>query len=89
MWADLCNAFLVEAKWFICGDMPVAEVYLKNEIVSSGVPMVLINLYFLMGHGATKDSSSSDSLANIEGIISSIAQILHLLDDLGNAEVKT
>ncbi|KAK4361002.1 hypothetical protein RND71_019954 [Anisodus tanguticus] len=85
-WADLCNAFLEEAKWFTSGDMPMAEEYLKNGIVSSGVPMVLINLYFLLGHGATKDSSSSDVLANIEGIISSIAQILRLLDDLGNAE---
>ncbi|XP_059292843.1 (3S,6E)-nerolidol synthase 1-like [Lycium ferocissimum] len=85
-WANLCNAFLEEAKWFNSGDMPVAEEYLKNGIVSSGVPMVLINLYFLLGHGATKDSSSSDVFADIEGIISSIAQILRLLDDLGNAE---
>ncbi|XP_060195346.1 (3S,6E)-nerolidol synthase 1-like [Lycium barbarum] len=88
VWANLCNAFLEEAKWFNSGDMPVAEEYLKNGIVSSGVPMVLINLYFLLGHEATKDSSSSDVFANIEGIISSIAQILRLLDDLGNAEHK-
>ncbi|XP_060195345.1 (3S,6E)-nerolidol synthase 1-like [Lycium barbarum] len=85
-WANLCNAFLEEAKWFNSGDMPVVEEYLKNGIVSSGVPMVLINLYFLLGHAATKDSSSSDVFADIEGIISSIAQILRLLDDLGNAE---
>lgn len=49
---------------------------------NSGVP---INLYFLLGHGATKNSSSSGDSANIEGIISSID---HLLDDLGHVEVK-
>ncbi|KAM1005028.1 hypothetical protein ACFX13_005192 [Malus domestica] len=35
-WASLCNAFLVEAKWFKSGHLPRAEEYLKNGIISSG-----------------------------------------------------
>ncbi|KAK0578028.1 hypothetical protein LWI29_003822 [Acer saccharum] len=36
-WASLCNAFLVEAKWFDSGHLPKAEEYLENGIVSSGL----------------------------------------------------
>ncbi|CAL5408565.1 unnamed protein product [Camellia sinensis] len=35
-WTILCNAFLEEAKWFSSGQLPKAEEYLKNGIVSSG-----------------------------------------------------
>nr|GLL25074.1 (3S,6E)-nerolidol synthase 1-like [Ipomoea trifida] len=79
-WASLCNAFLTEAKWFASGDSPKAEEYLKNGIISSGVPMVLTNLYFLLGYG------ESTGTTDIEGIISSVATILRLLDDLGTAK---
>nr|GMD59532.1 (3S,6E)-nerolidol synthase 1-like [Ipomoea batatas] len=80
LWASLCNAFLTEAKWFASGDSPKAEEYLRNGIISSGVPMVLTNLYFLLGYG------ESTGTTDIEGIISSVAAILRLLDDLGTAK---
>ncbi|XP_031128739.1 (3S,6E)-nerolidol synthase 1-like [Ipomoea triloba] len=79
-WASLCNAFLTEAKWFASGDSPKAEEYLKNGIISSGVPMVLTNLFFLLGYG------ESTGTRDIEDIISSVAAILRLLDDLGTAK---
>ncbi|KAG5578775.1 hypothetical protein H5410_049402 [Solanum commersonii] len=31
-WANLCNAFLKEAKWFASGVLPTADVYLKNGL---------------------------------------------------------
>ncbi|XP_019171837.1 PREDICTED: (3S,6E)-nerolidol synthase 1-like [Ipomoea nil] len=79
-WASLCNAFLTEAKWFASGHSPKAEEYLKNGIISSGIPMVLTNLFFLLGYGESTWNT------DIEGIISSVAAILRLLDDLGTAE---
>nr|GMC83779.1 (3S,6E)-nerolidol synthase 1-like [Ipomoea batatas] len=79
-WASLCDAFLTEAKWFAFGNSPRAEEYLKNGIISSGIPMVLTNLFFLLGYG------ESTGTTDIEGIISSVAAILRLLDDLGTAE---
>ncbi|RVW86434.1 (3S,6E)-nerolidol synthase 1 [Vitis vinifera] len=50
----LCNAFLVEAKWFADGHVPKADEYLKNGVISSGVHVVLVHMFFLLGHGITK-----------------------------------
>ncbi|XP_050893879.1 (3S,6E)-nerolidol synthase 1 isoform X2 [Lathyrus oleraceus] len=83
-WKTLCKAFLVEAKWFASGKMPSAEEYLKNGIVSCGVHVVLVHLFFILGKGITKQNI--DKLDTIPPIISSPATILRLWDDLGNAE---
>ncbi|RWR93550.1 S-+-linalool synthase [Cinnamomum micranthum f. kanehirae] len=59
-WRDLCNAFLVEAKWFAEGDLPKADEYLRNGVTSSGVAAVLVHLFFLVGHGITRESVDLD-----------------------------
>lgn len=86
-WVSLCQAFLVEAKWFASGKLPSAEEYLKNGIVSCGMHIVLVHLFFLLGKGLTKQNI--DKLDTIPPIISSLATILRLWDDLGDAEVNT
>ncbi|CAL5408281.1 unnamed protein product [Camellia sinensis] len=83
-WAILCNAFLEEAKWFASGQLPKAEEYLKNGIVSSGVPAVLVPMFFLLGHGMNKESV--DFMIDNPDIITSTATILRLWDDLGSAK---
>ncbi|GMP75113.1 hypothetical protein CsSME_00032317 [Camellia sinensis var. sinensis] len=83
-WAILCNAFLEEAKWFASGQLPKAEEYLKNGIVSSGVPAVLVHMFFLLGHGMNKESV--DFIIDNPDIITSTATILRLWDDLGSAK---
>ncbi|XP_015886715.3 (3S,6E)-nerolidol synthase 1 [Ziziphus jujuba] len=83
-WGKLCNAFLVEAQWFASGCLPKAKDYLKNAVVSTGVHVVLVHIFFLLGEGITKEAV--DALDQIPGIISSTATILRLWDDLGNAE---
>ncbi|CAL5384418.1 unnamed protein product [Camellia sinensis] len=83
-WAILCNAFLEEAKWFASGQLPKAEEYLKNGIVSSGVPAVLVHMFFLLGHGMNKESV--DFTIDNPDIITSTATILRLWDDLGSAK---
>lgn len=85
-WGSLCNAFLVEAKWFKSGHLPKAEDYLKNGIVSSGVNVVMVHIFFLLGQGITKQSV--ELLNETPAIISSAAAILRLWDDLGTAEVS-
>ncbi|KAF5472097.1 hypothetical protein F2P56_008838 [Juglans regia] len=82
-WASLCNAFLVEAQWFSSGQSPKAEEYLKNAVVSSGVHVVLVHIFFLLGHGVTKETVHL--VDNVPEIISSPATILRLWDDLGSA----
>ncbi|KAL5839747.1 hypothetical protein ACOSQ4_012355 [Xanthoceras sorbifolium] len=83
-WASLCNAFLVEAKWFASGQLPKAEEYLENGIVSSGVHVVLIHIFFLLGQNIT--SKNVELIDNNPGLISSTAAILRLWDDLGSAK---
>lgn len=82
----MCKAFLAEAEWFASGNIPSAEEYLKNGIVSSGVHIVLVHIYFLLGEGLTKERV--EIIDGIPAIISSSATILRLWDDLGNAEVN-
>ncbi|KAJ9168992.1 hypothetical protein P3X46_020464 [Hevea brasiliensis] len=83
-WASLCDAFLVEARWFASGHLPSAEEYLENGIVSSGVHVVLVHIFFLLGHGLTKEAV--ELVDSNPAIISSSAKILRLWDDLGSAK---
>ncbi|GLT70746.1 hypothetical protein SLA2020_428060 [Shorea laevis] len=79
-WASLCNAFLVEAKWFASGHSPKLDEYLENAVVSS---VVLAHTFFLVGQRITTETE--DLVDNIQSIISSPATILRLWDDLGSA----
>lgn len=85
-WASLCNAFLVEAQWFASGQSPKSEEYLKNAVVSSGVHVVLVHTFFLLGQRITEQTE--DLVDRMPGIISSPATILRLWDDLGSARVS-
>lgn len=85
-WKSLCKAFLVEAKWFSSGKMPNAEEYLENGIVSSGVHVVLIHIFFLLGKGINQQTVNK--IDKSPPIISSSATILRLWDDLGSAQVS-
>lgn len=82
---SLCNAFLVEAKWFASGHVPKANEYLEIGVISSGVHIVLVHSFFLLGHGITR--RNVELLDNFPGIITSSAAILRLCDDLGSAKV--
>ncbi|KAF7848866.1 hypothetical protein BT93_L1487 [Corymbia citriodora subsp. variegata] len=48
-WASLLSAFLVEATWLASGHYPTTQNYLDNANVSSGVHVVLVHLFFLLG----------------------------------------
>ncbi|CAI0468038.1 unnamed protein product [Linum tenue] len=80
-WARLFKAFLVEAKWFKTGELPSTEEYLKNGIVSSGVQLVLVHLFFILGRGLTQRNVELIGGEN-PPVISSVAKILRLWDDL-------
>lgn len=87
-WVTLCKAFLAEAKWFASGELPKADTYLKNGIISSGVHVVLVHMFFLLGQDLTKECLDLvNDNNNIPGIINYTATILRLWDDLGSAKV--
>ncbi|KAL3839185.1 hypothetical protein ACJIZ3_023776 [Penstemon smallii] len=87
-WVNLCNAFLIEAKWLASGDLPPANEYLENGKVSSGVHVLLVHLFFLLGHGQANFNRPAGAvqLNDINQIISSVATILRLMNDLGTAK---
>ncbi|KAH6787483.1 hypothetical protein C2S52_007035 [Perilla frutescens var. hirtella] len=82
-WGSLCRAFLVEARWFRSRELPRAKEYLENGQVSSGVHVILVHLFFLLGLGR---GHSSIHLNDTSTLVSSIATILRLSDDLGSAK---
>ncbi|KAH7545848.1 hypothetical protein FEM48_Zijuj01G0137200 [Ziziphus jujuba var. spinosa] len=84
-WSSLCTAFLEEAKWFANGKLPKTEEYLRNGIVSSGVHVVLVHAFFLLGEGLC--NQTVELVDDMPRIISSTASILRLWDDLGSAKV--
>ncbi|KAG7587996.1 Isoprenoid synthase domain superfamily [Arabidopsis suecica] len=83
-WASLCKAFLIEAKWFHSGYLPNTEEYMKNGVVSSGVHLVMLHAYILLGEELTKEKV--ELIESNPGIVSSAATILRLWDDLGSAK---
>ncbi|KAL3740496.1 hypothetical protein ACJRO7_021730 [Eucalyptus globulus] len=87
MWANLCNAFLVEFQWNASGKLPKADDYLKNAIITSGVPLVLTHLFFLMGQNiANQSMDSRKEEVQLPNIIFLVAETLRLWDDLGCAQ---
>lgn len=77
---------MVEAKWFAAHQVPTVADYLRNGAISSGVHVVLVHAFFLLGQGVTKDAM--DLLGLDLPIITSTAKILRLWDDLGSASVS-
>nr|BBO53756.1 putative nerolidol synthase [Scoparia dulcis] len=83
-WSTLCDAFLLEAKWLDFGKLPMADEYLENGKVSSGVPMVLVHLFFLLDNGGAHGGPKN--LSDVSQLISNVATLLRLWDDLGTAK---
>ena len=75
----------MEARWFVSGHVPSTEEYLRNGVVSSGVHVVLVHVFYLVGQGITQETSNF--VDNMPGIVTSTAAILRLWDDLGSAKV--
>ena len=84
-WARLCNAFLIETQWFASGHLPKAEEYLKNGLTTTGALVALGHAFFLLDHGITKETAVL--LDDNPGIISAVATIVRLSDDLEGAMV--
>ncbi|KAK4439283.1 Tricyclene synthase Oc15, chloroplastic [Sesamum alatum] len=81
-WGSLCNAYLVEAKWFASRNLPTAAEYLENGKVTTGAYVVLVHLFFLLGLG----NGDGIRLTDVSQLVSSVATILRLWDDLGSAQ---
>lgn len=83
--ADLCKAYLKEAKWFHEGYKPTLEEYLENAIVSIASPLMLFCSYLL-----TADKITVEALNYIDkfpSIIRCTSINIRLANDLGTSSV--
>ncbi|WVZ78115.1 hypothetical protein U9M48_025878 [Paspalum notatum var. saurae] len=86
-WAVLFDGFMVEAKWLATDQVPTAEEYLRNGVITSGVPLTLAHALVLLGHDdadRVNEALADDHI--IPSVISCPAKILRLWDDLGSAK---
>ncbi|OQU84244.1 hypothetical protein SORBI_3004G019550 [Sorghum bicolor] len=81
-WVVLFDGFMVEAKWLATNQVPTAEDYLRNGVITSGVPLAFVHLLVLLGMVKVLKHSLTTSL------LSSFAltKIVRLWDDMGSAE---
>ncbi|XP_066324790.1 terpene synthase 2, chloroplastic-like isoform X1 [Miscanthus floridulus] len=81
-WAVLFDGFMIEAKWLATDQVPTAEDYLRNGVVTSGVPLTFVHIFIMLGC----DQSTEALIDHMPSVISCPAKILRLWDDMGSAE---
>ncbi|CAL5394358.1 unnamed protein product [Camellia sinensis] len=83
-WADLCKAFLVEAKWCFNKETPTFEAYLENAWRSVSGVVIQVHAYFLMTKTITKEAL--DSLLAYHSLLECSSIIFRLTNDLGTSK---
>lgn len=86
-WANLCESYLVEARWFYSKYTPTLDEYLKNAWISVGGHAGIVYAYMFLGCTVTK--GSLDYFKGDSGLIYWSALITRLCDDLGTFAVCT
>ncbi|KAI3687967.1 hypothetical protein L1987_81672 [Smallanthus sonchifolius] len=84
-WADLCKAYLVEARWYYSGYTPTLQEFLDNGHVSISGHVVLMHAKFATSVGATEEILERKT--EFENIDHYSSLILRLADDLGISTV--
>ena len=84
-WADLCKAFLVEARWYHTGYTPTLQEYLSNAWISVSGPVILLHSYFFVTNPITEEAL--ESLERNRNIIRWSSLLVRLTDDLGTSSV--
>ncbi|WVZ78120.1 hypothetical protein U9M48_025882 [Paspalum notatum var. saurae] len=82
-WAVLFDGFMLERKWLLAIDqVPTAEEYLRNGVITSGVPLAFAHYFVLLGNNQSNEALSDD----IHYVISCAAKIIRLWNDIVSAE---
>ncbi|CAL9152024.1 unnamed protein product [Musa hybrid cultivar] len=81
-WADLCKAYMVEARWYHHGYTPNLKEYLGNALVSISGPLILTLAY------CTSDDLTQEALDDFQccpEIARWASMVFRLCDDLGTS----
>ncbi|EOX92383.1 Myrcene synthase, chloroplastic, putative isoform 1 [Theobroma cacao] len=79
MWADLCKAYLVEAKWYYGGYTPTLKEYIDNAWISISAPVILSHAYFLTN---SIRKECLECLKEHSQVVYCTSMILRLVNDL-------
>ncbi|EXC08937.1 hypothetical protein L484_003390 [Morus notabilis] len=82
-WADLCEAYLVEARWYYNRHKPTLQEYIENAWVSISAPLILVHAYSLVTNPITEEAL--EFLEEYPNIIRQSSIILRLANDLGTS----
>ncbi|KAK8480204.1 hypothetical protein V6N11_083002 [Hibiscus sabdariffa] len=83
-WADLCKAFLQEAKWASSKHIPTFEDYLENAWMSVSGHTFLVHAYFLQSSDIT--SEALESLEQYHDVLRWPSTVFRLCNDLGTSK---
>ncbi|KAK8613396.1 hypothetical protein V6N13_101158 [Hibiscus sabdariffa] len=83
-WADLCKAFLREAKWASSKHIPTFEDYLKNAWMSVSGHTFLVHAYFLQSSDITNEAL--ESLEQYHDVLRWPSTVFRLCNDLGTSK---
>lgn len=82
-WADLCNAYLVEATWYHTGHKPTLEEYLSNAWKSISGACLEVHIFFILTENITKEAI--DYLLGYADLVRSSNVIFRLTNDSGTS----
>nr|QBM78971.1 geraniol synthase [Petunia x hybrida] len=82
-WADLCKAYLREAKWYYEGYKPTLQEYMGNAWMSITMPMILIHAFCFITKSITKEAL--ESLRKYPDVIRLSSTIFRFADDLATS----
>ncbi|XP_057764787.1 exo-alpha-bergamotene synthase-like isoform X2 [Salvia miltiorrhiza] len=82
LWAELCRAYYLEARWFHSGYVPTTNEYLNTAWISISGPLLLFYAYFSTN---AINNEELQSLEQYPGIIRWPSTVLRLTDDLGTS----
>ncbi|CAA6658270.1 unnamed protein product [Spirodela intermedia] len=82
----MCEALLLEAKWYNGGIVPSVEEYLRNGITSAGTYVVFLQSFLLLGCPVSEESLRL--VCSRDGLFSHSGRILRLWNDLGTAKAE-
>ncbi|XP_077251530.1 alpha-terpineol synthase, chloroplastic-like isoform X2 [Tasmannia lanceolata] len=86
LWADLCKAYLVEAKWYSNGYIPTLDEYLDNAWISISGSVILAHAFVSAKPKITKEAL--ECIDNYPNLLRWSSMILRLCDDLGTSTAE-
>nr|QZL13763.1 terpene synthase 1 [Colquhounia coccinea var. mollis] len=88
LWIELCQTYIVEARWYHSGYYPKTNEYLNNAWISISGPLCLMYGYFCLTNPINKEDVQI--LEQYPGIVRWPSMVFRLADDFGTSseEIK-